>query len=99
MGSQSSAGRGKGKPLVLATQNVQNLTEEKLGFLVEKGFDIAALTELHGNGSDSKLAAELGRRFVASEKPGKQDNGAGSTSRTPETIYGDRRLCRFAVER
>ena len=66
MGNRSSAGRGKGKPLVLATQNVQNMSEEKLGHLVERGFDIAALTELHGNGSDSKLAAELGgRRFIA----------------------------------
>ena len=60
MGSQSAAGRGKGKPLVLATQNVQGMSEEKLGFLVERGFDIAALTELHGNGDDSRAISGAG---------------------------------------
>ena len=60
LGSDSAAGRGKGNPLRIGTQNTQGLSEEKLSWLVERDFDVLALTENHSDLADSRLAAELG---------------------------------------
>ena len=65
MGCSSAAGsKGKGEPLTLATQNTQGLTEEKLAYLAGLGFDVLALTENHGDGPGSRMAAALGGCFV-----------------------------------
>ena len=45
LGADSAAGRGRGRPLSLATQNTQGLSETKLSWLVEQKHDILALTE------------------------------------------------------
>jgi exonuclease III len=65
LGSDSAAGRGKGNPLRIGTQNTQGLSEEKLSWLVERDFDVLALTENHSDLADSRLAAELGSSIVS----------------------------------
>ena len=77
LSSDSAAGRGRGRPLSLATQNTQGLSEAKLSWLVEQKHDILAMTENHGDLADSKLAAELGNSIISCGKTGKEDPAAG----------------------
>ena len=64
LGNSSSVGRGKGKPFTIATQNTCGSSAEKLVYCANSGFDVYALTEFHGNFSDSRVAADLGKRLI-----------------------------------
>ena len=80
-GRKATCGRTakSNNPLIFGTQNLQGKSEEKLQFFVDQNkFDVLAITELHGNLSDSRTAADLGGRVVDCAKPDPvQDKASG----------------------
>jgi exonuclease III len=80
MGNSSSAGKGKGTPLTFATQNVCGINEEKLCYCVDMRKDVFALTELHSDLSNSRCAAELGKRLITCGKIDKENDKAAGVA-------------------